>query len=312
MNIAFVSKFSIRERYWRRENDLLEKISGKIDELNRVRTERNILKDEAALLKSQLAAADQTIQELERTSQNDAAQNKIAEECDQMKRELARLKAQANRNSANSSLPFSPDPSHKTIHSSRIPSGRKPGAQPCHPGHCRHDLPVDRTIVLNIPQKVSQNPEQFSLLPDQKSRKSAAAVLAVNVIEYVQLSWKNKETGEIVKSDFPASCTNEINYVPSIKALLCLITNECHISIRKAQKLVQAFFNGRLNISTGTISNLAHEYSMNSRQECQEIINILREQRWMNIDTTYLRTSGYTAYTMSVPILLRFRTCSKS
>lgn len=294
-----------KDSHHNREIELLEKLKRRIDSLQKKNAENAALKEELAACRQKIKetsaaavstpspAPDKTTKLLR---QKDEEIARIAEELALKERQLSKMKAQINKNSSNSSIPSSQNPNHKTIHNSRVKSGRKPGAQADHDGHGRHDLPADCTIVLEIPQEVARNPEKFTQLDGRKSRKGVSAALALSVVEYVQPSWKNNETGEIVKADFPEWCVNEINYEPSVKALLCLLTNTCHVSIRKSQELLKVISNNQLNIATGTICNLAHEFSVKSDQEQKEIAKILRDGAWMHIDTTYIRAGGSTGF----------------
>lgn len=285
---------------------LLDKISSAMKKIEEQAKEYEEQSLEIQFLKQENMEKDRRIREMEndpaQKSSNEELRKKdeeIAakeEELDRKNREIQRMKAQMNKDSTNSSIPSSQDPNHKKIHNSREKTGRKPGGQPGHQGHKRRDLPADSQVILEMPKEVAADPQEYVLLPGEKSRKVVSAVLSVEVTEYVQKSWKNSRTGEIVRSEFPAGCINEISYDPSIKALLCLLTNNCHVSIRKAQELIREVSRNRLIVSEGMICNLTREFSIKSKEEKDEIIRTLREGPWMHIDTTYTRVNGKNGY----------------
>jgi hypothetical protein len=71
-----------------------------------------------------------------------------------------KLRAQLNRDYENSSIPSSKGTGHKKISNSREKTGRRPGAQPGHKGHCRKkQAPTAEPVLLPPPQEVLEDPD---------------------------------------------------------------------------------------------------------------------------------------------------------
>src|SRR5699024_428370 len=84
------------------------------------------------------------------------AENALEEE----KGKNLKLRAQLNRDYENSSIPSSKTIRHKKIANSREKSGKKPGGQPGHKGHCRkRQAPTVPPIHLLPPQEVLDDPD---------------------------------------------------------------------------------------------------------------------------------------------------------
>ena len=79
---------------------------------------------------------------------------KVKTELDDEKQKVQKLTAQINRNYENSSIPSSKSIARKKISNSREKTGRKPGGQPGHRGHCRKKLTPTREIYLPAPEEV--------------------------------------------------------------------------------------------------------------------------------------------------------------
>lgn len=69
-----------------------------------------------------------------------------------------KLQAQANRDYENSSIPSSKAVRQKKITNSREKTGRRPGGQPGHKGHCRKKQePTQPAVLLPPPDEVSED-----------------------------------------------------------------------------------------------------------------------------------------------------------
>lgn len=155
-----------------------------------------------------------------------------------------KLRAQFNRDYENSSLPSSKSIRHKKISNSREKTGKKPGGQPGHKGHCRKkQAPTSEPVLLPPPQKVLDNADVYY----------------------------NRKTGERVHADFPVGVVDDVNYGGSIKAFLFLLNNDCCTSIDKSRKFLSDLTDGKLNISKGMINKLSREFSIKSEQERKEM-----------------------------------------
>lgn len=225
-------------------------------------------------------------------------QLKETEESNAIKDEIIKIqKIQIEKDYTNSSKPSSANPNHKKINS-RKPSGKKPGGQKGHKGHCRPQPKPDRIEMLtSVPDQVAKNPDDYELLEGQTAKRSVISIQVSRLVtEYQSLVWRNRKTGQLVYSEFPSNCVNEVNYDASVKALLCLLTCHLNVSINKAASFVDDLSDGAIKPSTGMISNLRDEFKRKSKEERNQIWNDLRKGPWMGVDTTFTRIGGKTGY----------------
>ena len=107
-----------------------------------------------------------------------------------------KLRAQINRDYENSSIPSSKAVRRKKITNNREKTGRKPGGQPGHKGHCRkRQEPTQPVILLPPPEEV---------LEDCAFKKTARTIvkqmvsirMVLNVTEYHADVYYNSHTGD--------------------------------------------------------------------------------------------------------------------
>lgn len=212
---------------------------------------------------------------------------------DDLEGKNSKLVAQLNRDYTNSSKPSSSDPNHKKIVSnSRISSGRKPGAQPgSAPKRRKLFKPTEPTVFL-VPKQVSEHPDDWEMLDKARVRQLVDIQMVVTCTEYCAHAFRNKKTNQIIYSAFPDNVVNETNYGESLKALCCLLTNYCNVSIRKTGELISNLTNGEITISTGTIAGLAKELRAKTVNDKNEILIKLMKSPALHSDATGIRISG--------------------
>jgi predicted nucleic acid-binding Zn-ribbon protein len=204
---------------------------------------------------------------------------------------IQKLKAQINRDYENSSKPSSMSPNRKKIHNSRVPTGKKPGGQPGHPGHGRKkQVPTSK---INIPP-----PPEWIGNPDYKPTgkvitKQLVGIRVILVVnEYSTVEYRNVRTWERVHADFPDGVVNDVNYDGSVKAFAFLLNNHCHVSIAKVSDFLSELTGGELNISTGMICGLSKEFSLKTEAEQNEAFADLLLSPVMCTDFTTVRVDG--------------------
>ena len=167
-----------------------------------------------------------------------------------------KLRAQINRDYENSSIPSSKAVRRKKITNNREKTGRRPGGQPGHKGHCRkRQEPTQPVILLPPPEEV---------LEDCAFKKTARTIvkqmvsirMVLNVTEYHADVYYNSHTGERAHAAFPDGVIDDVNYDGSIRAFLFLLNNDCCTSIDKSRAFLSDLTGGKLNISKGMISRL--------------------------------------------------------
>ena len=120
-----------------------------------------------------------------------------------------KLRAQLNRDYENSSLPSSKSIRHKKISNSREKTGRKPGAQPGHKGHCRvKHIPTSEPVLLLPPQEVLDDPN-FKKTSKTIVKQLVDVRLVLEVTEYhadvyynVMLQIRNTYTAHLASHYF--------------------------------------------------------------------------------------------------------------
>ena len=101
-------------------------------------------KKAAMMEKRAIRAERQRDAALEKVTSQRRELYKVKTAFDDEKQKVQKLTAQINRNYENSSIPSSKAIARKKIFNSREKTGRKPGGQPGHRGHCRKKLTPTR------------------------------------------------------------------------------------------------------------------------------------------------------------------------
>lgn len=206
-----------------------------------------------------------------------------------------KLRAQLNRDYENSSIPSSKTLHHKKISNSREKSGRKPGAQPGHPGHGRKKQdPTTEPVLLPPPAEVLEDPG-FKKTSKTIVKQMVNIRTILEVTEYRADVYYNPKTGERMHAEFPTGVVDDVNYGGSIKAFLFLLNNDCCTSIDKSRKFLFDLTNGRLSISKGMINKLSREFAAKTEQERKEIFAGLLLSPVLHTDCTNARENGKNA-----------------
>ena len=128
-----------------------------------------------------------------------AAESALEEE----KGKNQKLRAQLNRDHENSSIPSSKSLRPKKVANSREKTGRKPGAQPGHKGHCRKKQePTVPTVFLPPPEAVLEDPD-FKKTAKTIIKQLVSIRMVLDVTEYHADVYYNAKTGERVHAAFP-------------------------------------------------------------------------------------------------------------
>lgn len=216
-------------------------------------------------------------------------------EVEELKERNRKLTAQVNRDFENSSLPSSlQGPKRKKIPNSRERTGRKPGGQPGHKGHCRKRHVPTETHELPAPANYADNPDYYET--GRIIRKQKLVIqMTVKVIEYTAKEYRSRSTGARVHAPFPSGFVNEVNYDGTVKALAFLLSNECNVSHGKIRKLLSELTGGKVEISDGMINNLCKDFSFKSEPEKKKILSMLMSSPVMNADFTNANVNGQSA-----------------
>lgn len=220
----------------------------------------------------------------------------VETELEEEKGKNLKLRAQLNRDYENSSLTSAQTIRHKKICNSREKTGRKPGGQPGHEGHCRKkQVPTGKPVLLPPPQEALENPD-FKKTSKTIVKQMVNIRLVLEVAEYHADVYYNSKTGERIHAQFPAGVTDEVNYGGSIKAFLFLLNSDCCTSIEKSRRFLSDLTDSKLNISKGMVSKLCREFAEKTESERKKIFAGLLSAPVMHTDLTAARINGKSAY----------------
>lgn len=220
----------------------------------------------------------------------------LAAELEEEKGKNQKLIAQINQDFENSSLPSSAQTiQKKKIPNNRESTGRKPGAQPGHPGHSRKKQTPTQTVLLQPIQEILDDPD-FKKTRKTITKQLVHVQVCLNVIEYKADVYRNSKTGEIYHAEFPGGVVDEVNYGPSVRAFLFLLNNDCCVSIDKCRDFLKNLTDGKLDISKGMISRLSKEFAKKSERLRKSAVSKLFLYPVMHTDCTNTRVNGKSAY----------------
>ena len=246
-------------------------------------------------LKDQLFATQQQLDETREKLKDKAVElYKVKTELEEQIGANLELKAQINRDYENSSIPSSQKPNHKKINNNREKTGKKPGGQPGHKGHCRKKHTPTERIHIPAPEKYV-NSNDYKPTGKEISKQVVNINISINTIEYSTPEFRNIHTGQRVHAAFPDGVINDVNYGGSIKALAFLLNNRCGVSIDKVRELLSDVTDGELQISKGMINGLSKEFSTKTEVEQKKAFADLLLSPVLNADFTNARVNGKSA-----------------
>ena len=263
--------------------NLSEKNKKNIAENNRL---RNIISEKDSELQDVIKEYEEMLDEYKNLI------DELRKQINDLEGTIKKMSAQLNRDYTNSSIPSSRDENHKKIANSREKSGRSPGGQKGHQGAVRRRMEPTEPVRKLIPEKVMKNPKDWEEMEMKRVRQVIDVHMEVSCVQYEAHAYRNIKTNEIIMSAFPDNVVNEVNYGEGIKALCCLLTEYCNVSIRKTGELISSLSDGNLRISTGMISGLPKELSRKTAAHRKEIIGRMMRSPALHSDATNIRING--------------------
>ena len=253
------------------------------------------LKKAAVMEKRALRAEKQRDTALEKVTSQRRELYKVKTELDDEKQKVQKLTAQINRNYENSSIPSSKSIARKKISNSCEKTGRKPGGQPGHRGHCRKKLTPTREIYLPAPEEVLHDPD-FKKTSKTITKQKIDISVEVHVTEYHADVYYNSKTGERIHAPFPQGVIDDVNYGGNLRAFLFLLNNDCCTSIDKSRRFLSDLTDGKINISKGMINNLCRSFAKKTESQRKEIFCDMLLSPVMHTDCTNARVNGESSY----------------
>ena len=203
-----------------------------------------------------------------------------------------KLRAQINRDYENSSIPSSKAVRRKKITNNREKTGRRPGGQPGHKGHCRKRQEPTQPVILLPPPKEALEDCAFKKTARTIVKQMVSIRMVLNVTEYHADVYYNSHTGERAHAAFPDGVIDDVNYDGSIRAFLFLLNNDCCTSIDKSRAFLSDLTGGKLNISKGMISRLNREFALKTEPERRSAYADMLLSPVMHTDCTNARENG--------------------
>jgi hypothetical protein len=210
--------------------------------------------------------------------------------------EVAHLKTRANRSPANSSLPPSCCPNRKIVHNSRVKTGKKPGGQPGHEGHCRQRHAPDAVTILPVPDGCPSC--GATLLPTGKTatRQVTDLVVTVMTTEYVSEVHSCVGCSKQLSPAFPREARNEANYGNNIRAVVTYLVNSCNVSRDNAIGFLFEVTNHELKVSKGSVHNFLADFSRVAKDGISDIAKAAKASALLGADATHTRSEGHQSY----------------
>lgn len=222
------------------------------------------------------------------------------------------LIARLNQNSSNSSKPPSSDAPYRKAAPAKQPTGRKPGGQPGHPGHCRVRLPPERLKrTLKYVPKVCEH--CHASLPNEPGENdppptwhqvAELPVVAAEVTEHQGHARTCLCCGHRTRAEIPAEVQAHA-IGPNLAAALSYLSGRCHDSKRNVAEIAETIFG--VPISLGTVSKLEQEMSAALEEPHQQALAAVRCALVKNVDETGWAQGGklcwlWTAATVTVVV----------
>ncbi len=150
-------------------------------------------------------------------------------------------------------------------------------------------------MILPAPKKVLENPGRYVQTGKKICKQLISAKLVVTATDYVADEYKDLVTGELFHADFPVGMVDDVEYDSSVKAMAFMLNNECDVSLGKTKQFLFDFSQGKLNISTGAISNFTKEFSRKSAEDREQIKQDILASDIIHADYTFGRKQGTTS-----------------
>ena len=210
---------------------------------------------------------------------------------------IERLNARLSRGPENSSLPPSSEPNRKRIPNSRVKTGRKPGGQPRHPGHCRHMPEADSEVLLE-PESGCCPRCGCGMAATGNVREHTVTDVEVRTrtTAYVSSERACPACGKVAWDPFPKGAENEANYGPGIKAAIAYLVGACNVSGANARGFVNAVTGGEVDVSSGSVPNFMRQFSKMCEADLQAAFDAVAAAPVIGSDATFTRSGGRRSY----------------
>ena len=202
----------------------------------------------------------------------------------ELKKENDLLRERLNNNSGNSSLPPSCDIKKKK--KVKAKSGRKQGGQPGHKAHQRIIIPPEQVteIIDCKPSKVCDCGNVIKLTGKiHRHQVFEIPIPRYEVLEYRVYKGHCHSCNRTHEGKLPPG-VNGKGFGPRAHAMAGLLTSKYRLSKRLAKNWFHDVY--AMPICVGSISNIEHTVSQSLETIHQEVAEIIREKKIVNVDET--------------------------
>ena len=203
------------------------------------------------------------------------------------------LESRLGQDSSNSSRPPSSDPPQATAKGKRqsVPSGRKRGGQPGHPGAFRSLLPVEQVddVVVVVPEQCHRCQQPF---PNTKARRRTRVwrhqvvellPLAVRVTEYQMEARRCGQCGTRTRATLPVGVPRR-PFGPRLTAVVALLTGRYRLSRREVQQVLVDLW--VVTLSLGAVLRQERAQSAALAPVVAEVRAAVQQAAVVNVDET--------------------------
>lgn len=219
----------------------------------------------------------------------------------QLQRRIAELEAAAVvKDSHNSSSPPSMDGpaakaanSIKRTRSLRRPSGRRPGAQPGHPGRTKAVSERPDQVVTHAPRECRGCGASLSsgyIVNCDRRQVVDLPPVKPWVVEHRALTKRCPTCDALTKGRFPQEIKAAVQYGAGVRARAVYLVNYQLLPYRRVGDLLADFFS--CPISAGTLRRMIAECAGRALLPEVEIKNRLKQSQVLHVDETGLRVGG--------------------
>jgi len=289
------------------ERGIIKQIEELTEENERLKEENKRLRAENRELKARLSNIEETLEaRIERAiesavrkatapllSKLKAKEKKIMK----LEAEIARLKAQIDKNSSNSSKPPSQD-GFKKIQNSREKSGRKSGGQPGHRGSYM-ELPK------NLDELVEKGLARLEMVDHTGGSESYVIRHTIDIDVTVVVTEHRYEAGKV-----PSIHRVPVIYGNNIKALVCLLSVAGFIAMERLSDFINEITYGAINLSDATIEKFMTDFSGKLDGELESIKTDLLNGHVMNVDESPMDVTQKPDYSGDVAVMRKSENAS--
>jgi transposase len=215
----------------------------------------------------------------------------------QLEAKVVELRARLHVHSGNSSLPPSANPASAPKPVPKLPTGRKPGGQPGHPGHHRLRLPTERVnhVIVHVPAHCEHCqgplPQQAGPGDPEPTWHQVAElpeVLAV-VTEHQGHARTCPRCGHVTWGVIPAEVLAH-GFGPNLTATLAFLSGSCHDSKRTVEEISETVFG--VPVSLGSVANAEQEMAAALSEPYNQAQQAVQQAPVKNADETGWALAG--------------------